>query len=113
MTQPDCSCLKLPIDYSNFTSSYLGVDHTNGRYADISVEQCKLCNRKWLRYFVEYESFSKSGRWYLGIISDEDLLEMTPENSIAYIENLDWYFYGGSYFSSVGAIGKGKAIVDL
>jgi len=113
MTEPDCSCLKLPIENTNFASSILGVDNTNGRYADVTVEQCKLCNRKWLRYFVEYESFTKSGRWYRGIVSDNDLLEITPENSIAYIEKLDWYIYGGSYFSSTGAIGKGKALVDL
>ena len=62
---------------------------------------------------MEFESFSKSGRFYKGIVTNKNLPKLTPENSIAYIEKLDWYIYGGSYFSTSGKFGNGKANVDL
>ena len=33
------------------------------------------------------------------------------EKAIKYIESLDWYFFGGSYFDSTGKVGKGFAQV--
>lgn len=108
-----CTCNNPPFYYQGFTKTMLGIDMTNGRYGEVSTEECTGCGQKWLHYFVEYESFSKSGRWYRGIVSEEDLLEITPENAIQYIERLDWYIFGGSYFESSGTIGSGQARVDL
>lgn len=109
----NCKCEMPPLNYRDYISSELGIDHTKGRYGEVTIEQCRRCKRKWIRYLVEYESFSNSGRWYRGIIDQNDIKKITPENAIEYIENLEWYLYGGSYFSHSGAIGQGKAYVDL
>lgn len=108
-----CACEKPTSTYTEFRTSELGIDKTNGRFAEVSIQQCKLCQRIWIRYFVEYESFSKSGRWYKGIVSKKDRPQITPENAVEYLESLDWYIYGGSYFESTGEFGQGKLIVDL
>lgn len=103
----NCVCETPPLLYLNYISCCIGVDKTNG-YADVDIMQCIHCKRKWLKYLVEFEHISKSGRWYKGIVHEKDLYQITPENSIKYIEELDWYLYGGSYFSSSGMIGSGK-----
>jgi hypothetical protein len=36
-----------------------------------------------------------------------------PENAVEYLESLDWYVYGGSYFESTGEFGQGKLRLDL
>ncbi len=108
-----CVCERLPPNYKNYISSYLGQDSTNGRYADITIEKCIHCERNWVKYLVEFERFSKSGRFYMGIVAENDLPKLTPKNTIMYIEKLDWYIYGGSYFSTNGEFGKGKAKVDF
>ena len=66
----DCVCMTPPFHYSNFDSLWIGVDETNGRFGDVSIKTYKKCNRKWLHYYVSYEGFSESGRWYRGVISD-------------------------------------------
>jgi len=108
-----CACEKPDSNYTEYRSSELGIDHTNGRYAEVSIQQCKLCQRIWIHYFVEFESFSKSGRWYKGIVSKKDRPQITPENAVEYLESLDWYVFGGSYFDSSGTFGQGKLNVDL
>lgn len=109
----ECVCEKLPPDYRNYVSSYLGQDPTNGRYAEVTIQQCINCKRKWINYLVEIESFSNSTRYYKGVVTEENLSKITPENSIKYIERLDWYIYGGSYFGTSGKFGSGKATIDL
>ena len=108
-----CACEKPDSNYTEYRSSELGIDPTNGRYAEVSIQQCKLCQRIWICYFVEFESFPKSGRWYKGIVSKKDRPHITPENAVEFLESLEWYVYGGSYFESTGTFGQGKMNVDL
>lgn len=108
-----CTCEKPPFNYTDFRQSELGTDPTNGRYAEVSILQCRLCQRIWIHYLVEYEHFSHSGRWYRGIVAKKDLSGITPENALEYLENLEWYLYGGSFFKTAGTFGQGKAAVDL
>ena len=108
-----CSCHTPPLHYSDYESEYLGIDRTNGRFGEVTLERCTKCKAYWLRYFVEYESFSESGRWYRGLIPKEDIPQITPENSVAFLTSLDWYLYGGSYFRTTGKIGNGTIYVDL
>ena len=72
---------------------------------------------KWVKFqsalTVEYEAFTASGRWFRGILSEKDALTITPENAIAYLESLPWYFAGGSYFQSTGFKTHGKIHADL
>ncbi|MDN5479048.1 MAG: hypothetical protein L0G39_19150 [Chryseobacterium sp.] len=107
-----CACEKPTSDYTEYRSSELGIDHTNGRYAEVTIQQCKLCQRIWIRYFVEFEHLSKSGRWYKGLVSKKDRLQITPENAVDYLESLEWYVYGGSFFETTGILGSGKMNVD-
>ncbi|SIQ71654.1 hypothetical protein SAMN05880574_12216 [Chryseobacterium sp. RU37D] len=108
-----CVCEKPDLSAdTDFRSSELGIHHTNGRYAKVSILQCKLCQRIWINYLVEYEHYSRSGRWYRGIVSKKERPEITPKNAIEFLENLEWYLYGGSYFNSTGIFGQGKLNVD-
>lgn len=101
----DCKCFNPPFNAADYEIREIGND---GRNAEVSVEICNLCGRRWLRYFYENESFSRSGRWYRGMISDGESLRMTANEAAEYLEKLDWYFLGGSYFDSSGKISKGK-----
>lgn len=109
----DCRCLTPPFDYRDFESQDVGVDETKGRFGAVSIETCKLCGRKWLRYLVEYEAFSKSGRWFRGAVPVDTAHTVTPETAIAVLEGLAWYFVGGSYFDSTGFRRAGPVGGDL
>lgn len=112
MNKDNCKCYYPPISGLEYTRDFIGTDMTNGRYGEVTIDKCTSCNSLWLHYFVEYEEFSRSGRWYRGLISQEDLKNITPENSVEYLKTVEWYIYGGSYFNSTGKIGSGKVNVD-
>ena len=109
----NCRCHNPPFHYQDFVSVPVGIDKTHGRFGEVSVETCAHCGEKWLRYFVEYEAFTASGRWFQGVLAEKDAPTITPENSIAYLESLPWYFAGGSYFGSTGFKTMGKIRADL
>jgi hypothetical protein len=109
----DCVCMHPPLDYRDYSSVPIGTDETKGRFADVTIDTCKKCQSKWLKYQVEYAGFSRSGRWYRGQVPDEVARTVTPESAIAVLEKLDWYLYGGSYFDSTGRRGAGRVFVDL
>ncbi|AZA76825.1 hypothetical protein EG347_04485 [Chryseobacterium sp. G0186] len=110
--QIGCACEKPTPNYTEYRSSELGIDQTNGRHAEVTIQQCKLCQRIWIRYFVEFEHITKSGRWYKGIVTKKDRGQITPENAVEFLESLEWYVYGGSFFESTGTFGQGKLNVD-
>jgi hypothetical protein len=100
-----CDCMNPNgLSYGTFLSTWLGIDETNGRFGEVSIRQCHCCQRQWLHYFFEYEHLSQSGRWYRGIIDDEIVQVVTPENAVEILSNLEWHFYGGSYF--LGKFGR-------
>ncbi len=107
----ECRCQNPPFHYLDYTSRKVGIELP--RYGEVEIETCKFCHTMWLRYFVEYEAFTASGRWFRGILSEKDALTITPENAIAYLESLPWYFAGGSYFQSTGFKTHGKIHADL
>lgn len=102
-----------PFWYLDYDTVSLGVDETNGRFGEVSVETCKACGNVWLRYFVEYEFYSESGRWYRGLVTREMLQSLKPEQAPELLTNLPWYFYGGSYFRTPGRKGSGTITIDL
>jgi hypothetical protein len=85
----NCKCKIPPLSYKNYIDCWIGVDKRNGRFADVEIKMCLHCKRKWVKYLVEFEAFSESGRWYSGIVDDSDLQYLTPENAIECIERLD------------------------
>lgn len=98
----DCRCLHPRFDPRDFESVRVGVDKGRGRFGEVSVETCRNCGRRWLRYLIEYEAFPKSGRWYRGLVTDETARTVTPETALRMLEELPWRFAGGSFFGSTG-----------
>jgi hypothetical protein len=96
-----CPCWHSGASHRQFSHvRSVGTDKTEGRYADVSVEECRECHLLWLRYAVEYEAFSKSGRWARRHIGRPEAETITPERAVSHIEG-DPYAYGGSYFDGV------------
>jgi hypothetical protein len=104
---PSCRCLQAPYDQL-LPYKELGMDE---RYAQTSLLVCPLCGRLWLRYYYELEAISKSGRWYLGAITQQQAEQTTARNAKATLEALSWYFYGGSYYE--GRSGKISGPLDV
>ncbi len=104
--------MKPPFHHTHFDSEVIGVDKTNGRFGEVSVETCKKCGSTWLRYFVDHEAFTASGRWYRGLVSREMLRSLTPEGAVEALAGLPWHFYGGSYFQTTGRKGVGPIFID-
>ena len=77
---------------------FLGVDLTDGRYADVTYEACHACGLQWVHYQFEFEAFSRSGRWYRGQINSAQAEALTAANAAALLEALAAYTAGGSYF---------------
>ncbi|HKJ88261.1 MAG TPA: hypothetical protein VKA48_07115, partial [Gammaproteobacteria bacterium] len=71
INQETCQCFNPQALYHVFDSQSIGVDETHGRFGSVELKTCKTCNRKWLRYHVEYGAFSRSGRWYRGLVPEE------------------------------------------
>jgi hypothetical protein len=91
----------------------IGVDKTKGRFGDVKLRRCRDCGRHWLHYHVEYEAFTGSGRWYMGLISPQDAVGLRPEDAVEYLNSLEWCFNGGSYFDGKTGRWTGPVRVDL
>ncbi|WP_415327546.1 hypothetical protein [Chryseobacterium sp. MMS23-Vi53] len=107
-----CACEKPTSTYTEYRTSEIGIDHTNGRDAKVAIQQCKLCQRIWIYYFMKSEN-PQSDRWYKGIVTKKDRPNITPENAVEFLESLEWYVYGGSYFEDKIEFGEGKLNLDL
>lgn len=107
-----CACEKPTSSYTEFRTSALGVDQTHGKNAGVGIQQCKLCQRIWIHYAFHAALTSESGKWYKGIVSKKDRPQITPENALEYLENLEWYVYGGEIFGNTTAFGAGKISLD-
>ena len=114
MCRPSCECLNKPMHFDQYEQiNFIGIDRTNGRFGEVTLKQCRLCGRYWLHYHVEYEGFTKSGRFFMGVITKEDANKLSPEDAIPYLEQLDWYLYGGSYFNGKHGRSSGEIHGDL
>jgi len=88
------------------------VDRTNGRYGDVVTWTCTVCSRQWLHYAVEYEGFSRSGRWFKGIVpAGHGPIE--AEGAVELLARLPWYLAGGSFFGGGVHRTQGAPAVDL
>lgn len=106
-----CTCEKPPFVHKDFDVKILGVD--NG-YGEFEIQKCKTCGQNWLRYFVDYNHpLIKTGRWFRGEIYRGELNRITISNAKEYLEGLDWYFYGGTYFGTEGKKGGGKINLEI
>lgn len=103
-----CACEKHDLSESEYRTSIVGTDFTSDKYAEVSIIQCRLCQRIWLKYTVESETSPELSRWFKGIIAKKEVAEMKPENAIEYLENLQWYIGGGNFFGNKEVFGEGK-----
>lgn len=108
-----CACEKHDLIESEYRTSIVGKDLTDDRNAEVSIIQCRLCQRIWLKYAVESENSSNLNRWFKGIIAKKEVAEMKPENAIEYLENLPWYICGGNFFGSKEVFGEGKLNLEV
>lgn len=103
-----CVCSNPPFLATNYNIQMVGIDCTAGRFGEVRIMQCKICGNFWIEYFYENEAFSESGRWFKGRISETHAKTILPEEAVAYLAQLDGYFYGGSYFRTNGKWGHGE-----
>ncbi len=96
-----CVCEQASARHTQFESHEVGCDATQGRFAEVTLNRCRTCGQLWLRYLVEYEAFSRSGRWARGLIDEATASAITPETAASHLDHLEWYLYGGSYFDGV------------
>ena len=114
-----CSCLDNPLQNKPdiiFQEIYIGCDETNGRFGDLTARICPDCKFIWLLYSVQYEAFTKSGRWYIGRIIEKNYKSIKPEDSVKLLEQSNPCYFGGSYFETSGKLlkkPKGNIFVDL
>jgi hypothetical protein len=101
--------MKPPFYYRDFESVSLGEDQTDKvNITEVTIETCKFCGSKWVKYYFEHPLFGHSGTWYRGLITEEMESSVRAENAIALIEGLEWYFRGGSFYKSNGERWSGR-----
>lgn len=102
VTATACECFEATGRLINPEVLFDGVDTTNSSYGDVTLFRCHGCSTAWLRFAIEYESFSRSGRWYRAPVPPEREAEVTAENAIEMLNSLKPLFAGGSRFDSPG-----------
>lgn len=103
-----CGCLVVPHQFL-VNDRELGLDD---HFAEISLLVCSACGQKWLKYFYEVEAFTASGRWYLGAITAQQASLLKTANARSTLEQLGWYFYGGSYYRGYSGRTSGKILLN-
>ena len=105
----NCPCLDLGPRHPDAAHERdLGIDETEGRFADVELVRCLRCRRLWLHYHVEYGAFTASGRWASTPIGEAEAGEITPERAADFIAAAPWHIYGGSWFGHAGKRGHGR-----
>ncbi|KQR94499.1 hypothetical protein ASG01_01045 [Chryseobacterium sp. Leaf180] len=103
-----CACEQHDLFPSEYRTSVVGKDTTDGRNAEVSIIQCKLCQRIWLKYEFLSENNFEQNRWFKGIIAKKEVADLKPEDAVEYLESLTWYICGGNYFDNEAVFSEGK-----
>jgi hypothetical protein len=106
-----CDCFQPDGRPVNPEVLFEGTDTTNSSYGEVTLSRCQRCTTAWLRFFIEYESFSRSGRWYRVPLPADCVAKVTAENAVAMVNEMTPRFAGGSRFNSNGF--ETTASVDL
>ncbi|MDX9844864.1 MAG: hypothetical protein RBT42_14045 [Aquabacterium sp.] len=77
------------------------------RYWELSFMRCRGCGAPWLRAFLEYEAFSRSGRYYRAPVEEAALPGLTPDAALTLIEAAPFKIAGGSRFD-----GQERVVID-
>jgi hypothetical protein len=108
-----CDCENLHAHTNGAETKDLGVDLRNGRSGHVTLHRCPACGAQWLHYLVEYEAFSRSGRWFCGRLDETEASTASASSAIGTLAGLTWYWVGGSYFGDEVAKSSGPVPVDL
>ena len=92
-----CECMSSGPQRDARAATFLGLDHTGGRFAEVEIEECTLCRRRWLHYALEYDDRPGSARWFRGLLPEEAGERVTPEAAASILGALEWYFAGGEF----------------
>lgn len=112
MTTPcECEHIHRLVPESDMTD--LGVDGRNGRLGQVALHTCSACGAQWLHYRVEYEAFSRSGRWFCGRLDETAARTVSAETAVGTLAAMPWYWTGGSYFDDEVGKSSGPVPVDL
>ena len=104
-----CPCLtEGPCRPNIADERYLGCDETDSRFADVTLRRCSRCGLLWLRYQLEYEAFTGSGRWAEAPIDEDAAATMTPERATAFLDLAPFHIHGGSFWGHDGERGHGR-----
>jgi len=99
----DCLCLQGNFYYLNFQRTRLGGESQSG---EIEILTCKFCGRLWLCVFYEPGVRDDDDRWYAGLIDKESIASIIKgdvlKNTLQYLEALNWYYTGGTYWVAIG-----------
>ena len=102
-THTDCACLERGPRHPNVVAVRdLGIDESEGRFADVNLIRCTRCRRLWLRYHFEVEAFTASGRWEEAPIDDVTAGTMTAEKAGEFLRAAPWRIIGGSLYGHSG-----------
>ena len=104
-----CRCSEPPFYYKDYESTDIGVDQTDGRNGEVSIHRCRSCGTLWLKYLIEWEWYSGSGRWYRGHVTPGQAEGITPQKAAELLKRAEWHFKGGSYYKSDGIRVQGGA----
>lgn len=74
---------------------------------DVSRMRCTQCGTPWLRAFIEFESFSRSGRHYRAPTTDMVLRGITAQDALRLIEESEFRIFGGSRFDGRDHVNHG------
>ena len=92
-----CACEDGSARFDRFESKPVGCDAASGLFADVEIWRCRTCGRPWLRYSMEQEGFSGSGRWTRGLVTDAEADAVSAEAASDLLGRLTWRLEGGSY----------------
>jgi hypothetical protein len=99
-----CKCGKPPFSHKDYDSVMLGED-SHG--AEVQIDTCKQCGKKWLRYLIEEPHRSKSGRWWRVPVANGSEEVLAVGDAKKYIEAQSWCYVGGCFYD--GGIHKRTA----
>lgn len=109
MSIDECECMEPRLWDCEDKGTYLGLDMTDSRYGEVWLYQCPNCAKYWLFYRVEYPSFTKSGRWFRTVLSENNSENIKPEDAEALMNSSTYRIVGGSYYESPGIILTGTS----
>lgn len=103
----ECECLRTGPLPDSRACSYLGIDPQEGRFAEVEIEECTLCRRRWLHYEIGGGNSAAIGRWFRGVLPVRMAERVTAATALAMLEGLEWYLQGGAWFGTPGERASG------